>query len=432
MQEGSSHTQVLAFLFGFVMVSTAIFIPIVGETSLIPVILFDEADVPRDYWPTDDWQMSTPENQGMNTSKLDRIEWFIDDRGYEIDSVLVVRGGYLVYEYYGEAWDRDDIHHFQSCTKCVTSTLVGIAIDLGLIESVNSKMVDFFEDWTIENMDDRKRNITIEHLLTWTDGMEFHEGDYPYDDPRNDLGQMWVSEDALQYCLDRPMWNNPGESWWMNSGTLIILGGIIEIVSGMSVQEFASEYLFGPIGITNFYWSQIRGGDAGGWYHTDGGLYMTPRDFAKFGYLMLNNGTWDDQQIVSQEWVENATEVYITTGWGDSYANFGYQWWIWPSYGLYAAHGHYEQALYVVPEQDIVVIFTGDVPDGSFYPADYIVSRYILPAVEVDFTEIDQTNQFQVPLLEVSLLLGGVGIGIVVLVVMRYAPRRRSGAEGEI
>jgi hypothetical protein len=86
----------------------------------------------------------------------------------------------------------------------------------------------------------------------------------------------------------------------------------------------------------------------------------------------------------------------------------------------------------VVPEQDIVVIFTGDVPDGSFYPADYIVSRYILPAVEVDFTEIDQTNQFQVPLLEVSLLLGGVGIGIVVLVVMRYAPRRRSGAEGEI
>ncbi|MHA2179310.1 MAG: serine hydrolase domain-containing protein, partial [Candidatus Thorarchaeota archaeon] len=409
-----------------VLISTAIFIPIPGKTSPTPANLFEEAEVSRDYWPTIDWQTMTPENQGMNSSKLNEIERLIDDRGYEIDSVLVVRGGYLVYEYYGGDWDRDDIHHFQSCTKCVTSTLVGIAIDLGLIESVYSKMVDFFGDWTIENTDDRKRNITIEHLLTWTDGMEFHEGDYPYDDPRNDLGQMWVSEDALQYCLDRPMWNDPGESWWMNSGTLIILGGIIEIVSGMSVQDFASEYLFGPLGITNFYWSQIRGGDAGEWYHTDGGLYMTPRDFAKFGYLMLNNGIWQDQQIVSQEWVENATEVYIRTGWGDSYAFFGYQWWMWPYQGLYSAHGHYEQALYVVPDQDLVIVFTGDVPDGSFHPADYIVSQHILPAVGVDFTETDPTAQFQTPLLEVSFLLGGVGIGIVALVVMRYALRKRS------
>ena len=357
----------------------------------------------------------------MTSSELDGVGSIIDERGYEIDSVLVVRGGYIVYEYYGDGWDRDDIHHIQSCTKCVTSTLVGIAIDLGLIESVNSKMVDFFEDWTIENMDDRKRNITIEHLLTWTDGMEFHEGDYPYDDPRNDLGQMWVSDDALQYCLDRPMWNTPGESFWMNSGTLIILGGIIEIVSGMSVREFASEYLFAPLGITDFYWSQIAGGAAGGWYHTDGGLYLSHGDFAKFGYLMLNNGTWDGQQIVSQEWVENATEAYINSGWQGSYALFGYQWWIWPSQGLYSAHGHYEQALYVIPEQDLVVVFTGDVPDDSFYPADYIVTQFILPAAGVDFTE---QEELQIPLIEVAILLGGVSI--VALVVMRYVLRRKA------
>ena len=293
MLDKFSRTRILALLSGFVIFTTAVLMPINGITSIIPVVRFDEADISRNYWPTDDWQTSTPEAQGMDSETLDGIELLIDDEGYEIDSILVVRGGYLVYEYYGGSYDQDDIHHIQSCTKCVTSTLVGIAIELGLIESVNSKMVDFFENWTIENMDDRKRNITIEHLLTWTDGMEFHEIDYPYDDPLNDLGQMWVSEDAVQYCLDRPMWNDPGESWWMNSGTLIILGGIIEIVSGMSVLDFAEEYLFEPLGISHFLWSKIGGGSAGGWYHTDGGLYLVPRDFAKFGYLMLMGGIAD-------------------------------------------------------------------------------------------------------------------------------------------
>jgi len=410
----------LAFLSGFVIISTAVIMPIGGITSIVPVVLFDEADVSRDYWPTEDWQASTPEAQGMNSEKLDEIELLIDDEGYEIDSILVVRGGYLVYEYYGNGYDQEDIHHIQSCTKVVTSTLVGVAIELGLIESVNSKMVDFFENWTIENMDDRKRNITIEHLLTWTDGMEFHEIDYPYDDPLNDLGQMWVSDDAVQYCLDRPMWNDPGENWWMNSGTLIILGGIIEIVSGMSVLDFAVEYLFGPLGISYFHWSKIGGGSAGGWYHTDGGLYLVPRDFAKFGYLMLNNGTWNGTQIVSQNWVENATKVFIETGWGSSYEQFGYQWWIWPGQGIYSAHGHYEQALYIIPEQDMVIVFTGDVPDDTFYPADYIVTRYILPAAGVAYTE-----PLEIGLDELVVL--GI-IGIVALVLIRYVMKRRASS----
>ena len=116
----------------------------------------------------------------------------------------------------------------------------------------------------------------------------------------------------------------------------------IGIVSGMSAPEFADEYLFGPLGITNVYWQQIGGGAAGGWYHTDGGLFLRHGDFAKFGYLMLNNGTWDGEQIVSHEWIENATRPFISTGWGYGYEEFAYQWWIWPTYGLYAAHGHYE------------------------------------------------------------------------------------------
>jgi CubicO group peptidase (beta-lactamase class C family) len=387
---------------------------------------FALSQVSRDYWPTEGWQTSTPEDQGMNSTKLDRIKSLIDEQGYEIDSVVVVRGGYIVYEEYWGTWEADELHHIQSATKCVTSTLVGIAIDLGLIESVQSKMVDFFGNWTIQNMDDRKRNISIEHLLTWTDGMEFHEGDYPYDHPLNDLGQMWVSEDALQYCLDRPMWNNPGENFWMNSGTLIILGGIIEIVSGMSVLEFANQYLFEPIGITDIYWEQIRGGEAGGWYHTDGGLYLTTRDFAKFGYLMLNNGTWDNQQVLSSEWIENATRPFVNSGWGTSPSLFGYQWWVWPSKGVYSAHGHYEQALYICPIEDIVIAFNGHVPDGSFYPANYIATAYILPAVGLDDTTV--SNLFGLPS-DTVFYAGMLGLGVVVSsVILLHVRRQRQGS----
>ncbi|MHA2160507.1 MAG: serine hydrolase domain-containing protein [Candidatus Thorarchaeota archaeon] len=340
----------------------------------------------RAYWPTIDWIVDTPENHGMNSTKLNEAEQTVRRMEYPIDSVLIVKDGALVYEVYGEGWDADDIHMIQSCTKCITSTLVGIAIEQGLIESVDSKMMDFFSDWTVQNVDSRKMNITIEHLLTWTDGMEFHEIDYPYDDPMNDLGQMWVSEDALQYCLDRPMWDDPGESWWVNSGTLIILGGIIELQSGMSILDYANQNLFGPLGIDNLYWAQIGGGEAGGWYHTDGGLYLTPRDFAKFGYLMLNNGTWDGEQLFSEDWVVEATVPRIETGWtwSPSYEQFGYQWWVWPELGMYSAHGHYEQALYISPSEDMVIVITGNVPDGSFYPADSLVEYFIVPAIGLD------------------------------------------------
>jgi CubicO group peptidase (beta-lactamase class C family) len=101
--------------------------------------------------------------------------------------------------------------------------LVGIAIQEGFIQNVDQKMVDLFPEHTIANMDIRKGNITLEHLLTMSEGMDWHELDYPYTDPRNSLGQMWISSDAVQHILDQPMAREPGESWAYNSGTSILL-----------------------------------------------------------------------------------------------------------------------------------------------------------------------------------------------------------------
>lgn len=325
-------------------------------------------------WPTEAWQISTPEAQGMDGALLHQMMRFVDENQIAVDSALVVRNGAIVFEAYRNGYGHESRHHLQSATKSVTSALVGVALREGLIESVDQKMVDFFPDRTIANLDARKEAITLEHLLTMSDGMDWHELDYPYSDPRNTLGQMWTSRDALQHILDRPMAREPGERWAYNSGTSMLLGGIVEEISGQDLPVFARQRLFDPIGIGTVTWDRTISGH----YHSDGGLYMTPRDMARFGYLLLNEGTWDGRQILTPEWVADATRQHYDTGQGVGY---GYQWWTFPGMQAYSARGHYEQWIIVVPEADLVAVFTGSIPDEAIHPITAMLFRFILPAV---------------------------------------------------
>jgi CubicO group peptidase (beta-lactamase class C family) len=325
------------------------------------------------YWPTEAWRTSTPAEQGMDAEKLNQMMAFVAEHDIAIDSVVVVRNGYIVFEAYRNGYDQHTKHHIQSVTKSFTSMLIGIALQQGLIQDVSQRMVDFFPNLTIANMDARKRRITLEHLLTMSDGLDWHELDYPYADPRNTLGQMWASRDAVQHVLDRPMAREPGAAWAYNSGTSILLGGIIEQVTGRDVLAFAREVLFEPIGIKNVSWSMTTGNH----YHTDGGLYLTPRDMARLGYLMLNDGTWDGKEIVSSAWVARSSTAHYQTSGGYGY---GYQWWTLPGAGVYAATGHYEQKIYVAPEQDLVAVFTANIADQDPHPMDGMLYRFILAA----------------------------------------------------
>jgi CubicO group peptidase (beta-lactamase class C family) len=325
------------------------------------------------YWPTESWRTSTPEEQGMDSARLNQMLDVIERDRVAIDSVIVVRHGHIVLEKYRRGWHQHTKHHIQSVTKSFTSVLIGIAIHEGLIQNVDQRMVDLFPDYDIANMDARKRSITLLHLLTMSEGMDWHELDYPYTDDRNTLGQMWVSDDAVQHVLDRPMAREPGAEYSYNSGTSILLGGIIEQVTGRSPQSFAREFLFDPIGIGDVFWALTTGGH----YHTDGGLYMTPRDMARFGYLMLNNGTWDGREIVSPAWVEQSTTAHYQTPWGMGY---GYQWWTLPRTEAYAATGHYDQRIYVDPARDLVVVFTANIADEDPHPTEDWLVRYIMAA----------------------------------------------------
>ena len=324
-------------------------------------------------WPTRAWCTSTPEEQGMDPAQLDQMMAYIDEHEMAIDSILIVRHGQIVFEEYRNGYDETRKHHVQSVTKSFSSVLIGIAIQQGLIESVDQRLVDLFPDQAMANLDARKKRITLENLLTMSDGMDWHELDYPYNHPQNTLGQMWVSRDAVQHVLDRPMAREPGEAWAYNSGTSILLGGIIEQVSGRDVLGFAREHLFDPIGIGDVVWTLTTGGH----YYTDGGLYLTPRDMARFGYLMLQGGTRDGREIVPAEWVARSSTTYYQTPSGFGY---GYQWWVLPDGSGYAATGHYEQRIFVLPEADAVVVVTADIPDDDPNRADGLLYRFILPA----------------------------------------------------
>ena len=296
----------------------------------------------------------------------------------DIDSVLVVRHGHLVFEeYLSSLYTADTKHSIHSCTKSFTSALMGIAIQEGLIGSVDDKMIDYFPNRTIANLDSRKQSITIEHLLTMTSGLEWDEWTLPYGEYGNDATDMFQSSDAIQYVLDRPMTYDPGESWTYNSGGSHLLGAIVAITSGQTLYEFAFEHLFEPLGISDYdvHWST----DQNGYYAAGGGLSMRPQDMAKFGYLFLKNGTWDDEQILSAEWVEKSTQTSFIF---NEYSGYGYQWWTNPTdvANVYSAQGYAGQFIFVIPSFDMVVVFTSSVPAYELYPQAAMLFEYIIPA----------------------------------------------------
>ncbi len=314
----------------------------------------------RSYWPTQEWQVTTPEKQAMDSTTLDRIISFVRDSRLEVNSVIVIRHGYIVYEkYFREPWNKDRIHNIHSCTKSVMGSLVGIAVQQAKIRSLNDKMVDYFPNRTIQNLDERKKSVTLFNLLTMKGGFDWPERTYPYTDPRNPIIQAHRSNDFIQFVLDRPMATQPGTTWAYNGGLSQIFSAIVTNKTGMTTLEFAKKNLFSPLGITKFVWRT----DRQGLYDAAGGLSMTPRDMAKYGYLILNGGVWEGRQIIPADFVAESVKTQTAF---KANAGYGYQsWWTVPVDGYYYAAGIKGQKIYVMEKQDMVLVTTGNLPEDS-------------------------------------------------------------------
>jgi len=322
-----------------------------------------------DYWPTNGWRTSTPEEQGVDSKQLANLLERIKTQGNRIDSVTVIRNGYAVLDAYFYPFERDLKHNIYSVTKSFTSTLVGIALDRGEIKSVARPVLDFFPDRVVANLDDRKRAMTLEHLLTMRTGFDCADS---YRHRWKGLWKMLNSPDWTQHVLDLPMRETPGQSFDYCNGASFLLSSILQTATKMRTFDYAKKHLFAPLGITDVAWPETPSGVTVGY----GQMWLNPHDMAKLGWLFLNNGMWDGRQIVSPTWIKRATRPQVRA---TLFASYGYQWWHSAS-DYYMAVGYAGQFIFVLPKKNMVVVFTSDLVSRDFYTPRNLLTEFVIPA----------------------------------------------------
>lgn len=328
----------------FLLIAGVVVIAVLAIVIILRLTNQSTTSVPI-YWPNDGWQTNTPEEQGLDSEKLVKAMQVIEDQQIPIDSLLIIRNGYVLLnaDFYNP-YDGTYPHDMASVTKSVMTTLIGIAVSQGKID-LDQKLVSFFPELLIANLDKRKEDITVRHLVGMVNG--FESG--CMGDDLGTLNRMRGTVDWVQSTLDRKMVQKPGTSFCYDSPGMHLLSAILQKSTGMTALDFAKQYLFGPLGIKDVIWETDPQGRTYGW----GDLHLYPLDAAKIGYLFLNDGEWDGAQIVPAEWVKQATKAQVDAG-EDSY---GYGWWITDN--SYSARGREGQNIIVVPSLNAIVVTTG-------------------------------------------------------------------------
>ena len=320
-----------------------------------------------------DFDYSSPEEQGISQDLLDEMQEIISEQYPAVDSILIVRNGKIILDLHQNSFKDSDVHRIYSGTKSILSILVGIAIDQGYIESVDVHLLDFFQDKEINYSGEMKGAITLEHLMTMTSGMQCLDADtYGLDWWVEFMGSPnWVST-----FLDQPMNAVPGEEFYYCDGSANLVSAILQDSVGMSLYTFAEQYLFTPLGIDELYWHQV----GGGYYNGSTGVHILPKDYAKIGSLLLTGGRWQGEQIVSEEWIASSTSKYIEGSFTDWY---GYYWWV-DEEGYISAFGLGNQLLYVIPEENLIVVIFSQPEEGRYYDiyAEDILEDLILPVLK--------------------------------------------------
>jgi len=321
------------------------------------------------YWPTKDWRTAPHEDLGLDSNRIQSMINRIRNDMPTIDSFLVIRHGYIAAEGYFGSNNQTSKHHIYSCTKSVMSTLIGIAVESGEIPSVDSKVLDLLSNRRPSTTSPWKEEMTLKNLLTMTSGIDARD-DYP--DNWLWLDRMLNATDAIQYCLDLNVTVKPGTVFKYTNANSHILSAILEESTGRTTLEFAEEKFFTPLGIFDISWKNDTSGRMWGFY----GLYLRTRDMAKIGYLWLQGGEWDGEQIVPISWVREATSKKMNA---DLFPGYAYQW--WTGNNFYCAMGYAGQFIYVFPEHDLIIVFTGHGQENWENP-QILLRDYILPAIK--------------------------------------------------
>jgi CubicO group peptidase (beta-lactamase class C family) len=359
------------------------------EASLVsPILSNPSLASTRSYWPTEEWRTARPADIGMDEKPLADLAGRIE--GDNILAMLVVKGGFIVAERYKTGYDSTSLFSIFSCTKSVTSALLGIALDKGLIGGIDLPVSEFYPGVATTQDGAQKVRITVRDLLSMTSGLDWPE----WQAWNYGIDPMVRVSNWIEFVLSRPLASTPGTAFNYNTGGSQILSGIIGMRAGMPAARFAEEELFSRIGI-----GRENGGSGTpqpGWGHvvwpTDPqgvsyggfGIMASARDAARFGFLFLNNGVWDGVQIVSKRWVEESTREQ--SGGHPWFGRYGLHWWVASlsderARSMFFAMGYAGQYIFVIPALDVVAVFMSDMPGESCFKPMRYLEQYIVPAV---------------------------------------------------
>ncbi len=297
--------------------------------------------------PGSKWKVASPESQGLDSAVLAEAVDYVRAKRIPLHSFLIVRNGVMVLEAYFWPYQGREVHDIASVTKSFTSTAIGLAIDKGFLTGVDEKVTQFFPSAGSPS-DPRRSRLSVRHLLTMTSGFDCNtEGG------EKALAAMRMSSDWANYAVGLPMITEPGSQFAYCSCNNHALSSVVTARTGMSAARFLQANLFDPLGIKNAVWPQDAKGRSHGW----GDLHLHPTDMARVGLLFLNEGRWGNRQVLSRDWIRNATRenVQVRSGVG-----YGYSWWINTERPpIFEAEGRGGQRISVLPKENIVLVFTG-------------------------------------------------------------------------
>lgn len=332
--------------------------PVLSIFLLALLILSCKNQQQNTIYPGETWERSTPEAQGVDSGELLKALEFMNLPESGVDSMVIIRNGYIIAEFYREPFDSTTTHRMNSCTKSFTSALVGIAIDEGLIKNVNQPVLSYFDE--VDYAEDKVEKITIKDLLTMRSGFLWRNT-LDYYDSNNDGRIFQHQDDQLNFAFTRPVVDKPGTTFSYNSINSQLLADIVHRVSDMQSDSFAREKLLEPIGIDNWTWRKSTEGSIFG----GTGLVMSTEDLARLGYLYLHDGIWNGDSVVPKKWVRNSIRPYTSTkldepnGMGFPIPYYGYQWWVWDR-NIFLAVGGGGQLCWINKARNIVVAINSD------------------------------------------------------------------------
>lgn len=320
-----------------------------------------------------DLATATPASQGVAVAGLSQFIQAADAEVNSLHSFLLVRHGQVVSEAYWSPWTDDKAHVLWSLTKSFTSTAIGIAMEEGKL-SLDDTVVSFFPNEVPANPSENLRNMKVRDLLTMSCG---HQDEVPL------RGQ----EDWVKRFLAHPVPHTPGTHFQYNTPGSYMLSAILQKATGEPMQDYLQTRLFDPLHIPPPKWDRCPQGITIGGY----GLYLPPKAIAKFGQLYLQNGRWNDRQIIPESYTKQATAKQIEneknpeSDWNQGY---GFQFW-WCRHKAYRGDGRDGQFCIVMPEQDAVIVITANTADMGKILA--LVWQHVLPSLQDQ--AIDEASQ---------------------------------------